>query len=74
MAYDTHGRKLCLVLVLSGAEMAQIHVLLRVMLGKIDDVGCLVQMHRTQHTGVAISYIKPTRIADIPVCKLLDQI
>ena len=54
--------------------MPQINILLCVLAVEVDVVRCLTQMRRAGHAGVSICYVETTRIACIPVCKLLRNV
>ena len=54
--------------------MTQIYILLSILAVKIYVMRCLTQMRRAGHAGVSIRYVKPTRIACIPVCISLHHI
>jgi hypothetical protein len=47
--------------------MAQINVLLGILVGEIDMVGLLAEMHGARNACVAISNVKSAGIADIQI-------
>jgi hypothetical protein len=54
--------------------MAQVDVLGRIVSREVNVVRGLAEMCGARHAGVPVGYVKPTRVAYVPVCKTFHRV